>query len=140
MGGRRQTAQGDDARRPHISDSISDNKFPRSEAEPRVVEESEKPQRQTYEERVGYPSSRVKPIRSLGEEIGGKRYTNPFAQEKCIATMLQTGYSEEEIMSCFRELLEDEFWSSRGVDFKTVLSQIGKAKRKKITHKNYNDV
>lgn len=94
-----------------------------------IIETEEKPRRATYAESVGYASNRVKPIRLKGEEVSGRKFVNALAQEKHIASCLRAGYSEEEILTCFVSLRADEFWGPRGVDFGTVASQIGKAKK-----------
>lgn len=102
-----------------------------------IVKESEKPQRATYAEIVGYASNRVKPILKRCEEIAGTRYPNERVQETNISKCLRAGYSEEQIIACFESLLADEFWGNKGVDLGTVYSQIGKAKKAPEVIKSY---
>lgn len=102
-----------------------------------ISEKEDSPERETYAQIRGYATNRVKSIRARGEEIVGSKFPNQLAQEKQIANCLRAGFSEEKILSTFEELLEDEFWGSRGVDFTTVASQIGKAKRERPVIKSY---
>lgn len=107
-----------------ISNSNAINRIPLE-----ISPENEGEKRATYAEQMGYATNRVKPIRLRGEEITGRKFPSPLSQEKSIARCLQAGYTEAEILACFESLLRDEFWGARGVDFATVSSQIGKAKK-----------
>lgn len=80
----------------------------------------------------GYDSRDTKAIRLAAEKKFGIKFPNAVAQETHIKSMLKAGFSGEEQIAELDRLLSDEFWGEKGVDFKTVSGQIGKAKRKKF--------
>ena len=67
-----------------------------------------------------------------GEDKAGKRFPNRIMQETSIKRVMNAGYTAEAIKECWEELENDEFWSEKGIHFGTILSQIGKAKGKKM--------
>lgn len=92
-------------------------------------EKEESDKRPTYSEIRGYDTKAVARLINLAEEFQDFRFPNKRAQESAISKMLQSGFSEEKIWEKRQELVEDEFWGLRGVDYLIVLNQIGKAKR-----------
>lgn len=102
-----------------------------------VSEDEGGAKRSTYEERMGYPTSRVKPLRAWAEQRMGKKFTAPTKQERFIADMFKAGYAEEQIQNQWQELELDEFWGRKGFDFARVADEIGKAKGAKPVIKSY---
>jgi hypothetical protein len=87
------------------------------------------PKRLKYSEMRGFATDRVGAILVAGEKLAGGKYPDKRAQQTAISRCLESGYTEQQILTKFESLLDDKFWGEKGVDFKIVLSQIGKAVR-----------
>ena len=77
----------------------------------------------------GYDPAQTKELLRWAEDRMGKKFPNPKKQMASIAAMFGSGYSMENIKDTWEEL-ERVDWLD-GVDFGTVISQIGKARKKR---------
>lgn len=78
--------------------------------------------------KAGYKGHEVKPILEWAKQEYGFAPLNTRLQETAISRMLNSGRKPDEIKAKWVELSEDEFWSSKGIDFAVVMSQITKIK------------
>lgn len=113
---------------------IEENRVITAKAEKKEEEEPEY-KRETDEE--AYRSQRRVPpdknsasVMAWAEAHTGRRFPNPKKQLGQVKIMLSMGYTQDAIQAKWLELEEDEFWSERGIDFGTVLSNIAKVKKK----------
>ena len=79
----------------------------------------------------GYKGDLIKPLVSWAEERIGRKLMPPIKQKKAIHSMLYYGFTPEKIKECWLRLENDDYWSDKGIDFMTVLNDIGKARKTK---------
>ena len=78
----------------------------------------------------GYKGHLTNPLIAWAEERIGHKLLPLLKQKKAVSTMLAVDFTPDQIKKCWEELETDEFWSSKGFDFMTVLGQISKMKTK----------
>lgn len=77
---------------------------------------------------AGYKGPQVTALMEWAKNEKGARFVDILAQKKCVGGILHAGFTPDEIKQCWNDL-EKEPWV-KGIDFKMIVSQIGKAKKK----------
>ena len=77
----------------------------------------------------GVPKTFSGRLLKWAEDRNNKPFPNRIKQLSCIKKMTIARYTEHQIKDCWEQLEKDEYWSEKGIDFGTVLTQIGKVKK-----------